>query len=515
MKAGTEYTYTSVYTGGDGIKWYLITIGNESGWTCGSWITVGTTTTKATTTTTTITGDQLLKANVAAKVYKEPDSSSTKVATLNAGQSYEYTSTYVGGDKVMWYLVKVGSKTGWVSSKDVTCSATPTTTTKAPTGDADTRTIKTGKISTKTGGTLRVRASASTSANILGQIADGTKITIVGEASGTEVSGKKLWYKIEYGNSYGYVNSYYVSDVKTETQNISISFGTDYYYVNVGSKVTVKINGASGISYKSSNSTNAPITSAGVVTGKKAGVYRITATLGSLSTTADVVVLAPANTNVAAMTISEEGTAFIAGWEGGGTYVSGLGTVFYPYKDVSGYWTVGYGHAKTTTASKSWDEAKAIEQFNIDITNLIGAEHILTDQKPYLTQEEATNLLHADLNKGPYVTAVSDWAIRNGVKLNQQQFDSLVSFCYNLGPAYWTSDSTKFYLKSAIISHRDGSKANSNQIIEGFTRYIKSGGLNYKGLWWRRRNEAEMFIKGDYAIDRGEKFPLPTNITWA
>ncbi len=214
------------------------------------------------------------------------------------------------------------------------------------------------------------------------------------------------------------------------------------------------------------------------------------------------------------MTISSAGTAFIAAWEGGGTVVNGE-TRFYPYQDVSGYWTIGYGHCKSSSESKTWDEEKAISELNADIKKLIGEEYCLTDEKLYLTAEGAKKLLNADLNQGSYVSAINNWMIRNGVKLTQNQFDALVSFVYNMGPAYFTSDSNKFYLKSAILAYRSGSDADPDQIIEGFCRYIKSGGKNYTGLWYRRRNEAEMFISGDYAIDRSNKFTLPSGISWA
>ena len=79
----------------------------------------------------------------------------------------------------------------------------------------------------------------------------------------------------------------------------------------------------------------------------------------------------------------------------------------------------------------------------------------------------------------------------------------------------WNSDSTKFYLKSAILSHRSGSEADPNQIIDGFCRYYKSSGKAYKGLWYRRRNEAELFLTGDYAIDRENKFSIPSGISWS
>ena len=146
---------------------------------------------------------------------------------------------------------------------------------------------------------------------------------------------------------------------------------------------------------------------------------------------------------------------------------------------------------------------------------LIGEEYILSDDRPYLSEDAAKLLLNADLNSGDYVKAVNNWAIRNGVKLNQVQFDALVSFCYNIGPSLWESDTTKFYLKSAIIAYRDGSKTVPDQIIDGFCRYHKSNGKAYKCLWFRRRNEAELFLTGDYNIDRENKFMLPTDISWS
>ena len=155
------------------------------------------------------------------------------------------------------------------------------------------------------------------------------------------------------------------------------------------------------------------------------------------------------------------------------------------------------------------------------IANLRAHEPEITDTEimQILNAEENTveaeKLLRSDLNQGDYVKSINNWAVRNGVQLNQVQFDALVSFCYNIGTSLWNSDSTKFYLKSAIISHRSGSEADPNQIIKGFCLYHKSSGKAYKGLWYRRRNEAELFLTGDYAIDRANKFTLPSDISWS
>ena len=355
---------------------------------------------------------------------------------------------------------------------------------------------------------MNVRKGAGTNYPTVGSVKKGSQLVIIEKGS--------KWHKVEYGSGSGYVMAKYLIDIKTVTQSVALSYATGYYYVEPGQSVNLARSvGGSTVSYTSSDSGKCPVSGKGIATGMSPGLYSITAKCGNSSAVACVVVLAPPNNDIKELHVSEKGAEFISIWEGGGTVLPTGETVYYPYKDVSGFWTVGYGHAKTTTASKSWSESKAISEFNKDIEELIGSEYILTSEKPYLTEETAKMLLNADLNLGDYVKSVNEWASRNGVLLNQVQFDALVSFCYNVGPYLWEKDSSKFYLKSAIIAHRSGSAADPAQIIEGFCRYHKSSGKSYKGLWYRRRNEAELFVTGDYEIDRENKFTLPSGISWS
>lgn len=75
---------------------------------------------------------------------------------------------------------------------------------------------------------LRVRSGAGTSYATLGYLYDGTSVTIIGEA---KASDGKVWYKINYGNSIGYISSSYVEITGTtepEVQKPSYSQDTDF-----------------------------------------------------------------------------------------------------------------------------------------------------------------------------------------------------------------------------------------------------------------------------------------------
>ena len=548
ISMGQEYDYDKISS----LTWYRIKINdNTYGWVMGTYVLPEAA--EQQTPAQSKTGS--LKINGSSvNVRKDADTKYDVIGTVKRDQTFRYTDVKNG-----WFFIKVSDRvSGWISGKYVvttpdepgstavspaTSSATPSTTspssatetsatvasttTEATTTEATTtesttteassaqttitqpvtRKVTVGTVNTKASA-LNVRKGSGTGYTIIGQLKKGSTVVILAKGS--------KWHKIEYGNGVGYVSAEFIKDIRTTTETVTSAYPNSYYCINVNDTLDLKlsVNGYT-VTYKSSDPAVCPVSSKGVVSAYGEGLYTITAQFGSHTASTCVIVMKKPNADVQPMKISAEGTKFISDWEGGGTVLGTGETVYYPYQDVSGFWTIGYGHAKTTTASKSWSEERAIAEFNADIEAMIGEEYKLTDDRPYLTQEGANKLLNADLNDGDYVKAVSDWAVRNGVQLNQQQFDALCSFCYNIGTALWTSDSYLFYLKGAIISYRSGSDAVPDQVIEGFCRYMNSCGKAYKGLWYRRRNEAELFLKGDYALDRENKFTLPANVDWA
>lgn len=211
-----------------------------------------------------------------------------------------------------------------------------------------------------------------------------------------------------------------------------------------------------------------------------------------------------------------------------------------------------------------------------------------------LTKNEAYALLVNAVNQEVYANRVNDMLIGNKIKFNQQQFDALVSFSYNLGtgwtyssdlldilcnsyaPAtssgnvtatvdaygglylrksYTTSSdvvklmadgskvtlvSTKVYngvwykvktsdgkvgycsgtylkLHYSNSTVRDLNYVNKNSLINEMLAYHHAGGVCYYGLLYRRADELEMFLYGDYdsdGRDNNHNFPNPYCISW-
>lgn len=138
--------------------------------------------------------------------------------------------------------------------------------------------------------------------------------------------------------------------------------------------------------------------------------------------------------------LSEDGAKFIAGFEG---FRSA------PYQDSVGVWTIGYGHTHGVGP---------------------GSKHI--------TKAEGLKLLQADAK-------VASTAIRDlvHVRLNQHQFDALVSFTFNLGTGAFASSTL---LKKL---NRGDYKGAANE----FGRWTHAGGQVLQGLVTRRRAEAHLF----------------------
>ncbi len=66
----------------------------------------------------------------------------------------------------------------------------------------------------------------------------------------------------------------------------------------------------------------------------------------------------------------------------------------------------------------------------------------------HLTRNEAYALLVKSVNDGVFTSSVNNMLINNNVRFNQQQFDAIVSFSYNLGTG-WTSSSD---LKNILLN---------------------------------------------------------------
>lgn len=146
------------------------------------------------------------------------------------------------------------------------------------------------------------------------------------------------------------------------------------------------------------------------------------------------------------MNISNVGFELIKSFEG---------CRLYAYKPVAWekYWTIGWGH------------------YGPDVY-----------EGQTITQEYADSLLLTDLQR--YVTAVRNAPL--GFTPNQNQFDALVSFCYNLG--------------AGIMEDFRGMTA--SQVSQEILLYNKAGGVILEGLVRRRRAEQELFNKIDNSVPK-------------
>lgn len=114
----------------------------------------------------------------------------------------------------------------------------------------------------------------------------------------------------------------------------------------------------------------------------------------------------------------------------------------------------------------------------------IGYGHTGADVKPgmRITAEEADRLLTRDLER--FERAVESYA----EKIEQHQFDALVSFAYNLGEGS-LKGSTLLKLHNA---------GEYNAAAREFQRWNHAGGRVLAGLTRRREAEAKVYDGGDY-----------------
>ena len=119
------------------------------------------------------------------------------------------------------------------------------------------------------------------------------------------------------------------------------------------------------------------------------------------------------------------------------------------YKCPAGIWTIGYGHTKGVKDGM------------------------------IITQTQAEEFLREDLR-------IFEQAVEACVKvpLSQNQFDALVSFCYNCG-------SGALKTSTLLRLHNEGKYSSA---ADQFLRWNKAGGKVLVGLTRRREEEREMFL---------------------
>jgi len=149
--------------------------------------------------------------------------------------------------------------------------------------------------------------------------------------------------------------------------------------------------------------------------------------------------------------LSENGRKLFIEWEG---------LEHKMYLDSGGKQTIGIGHLLT----------------NPELTT----GTIIINNKPViygegLTDEQCGQLLENDVKR--YEATVNSHVI---VELNQNQFDALVSFCYNIGVAAFK---TSTLLKKL-------NKGNYSAVTEEFKKWNKIDGKSVLGLTNRRKKEA-------------------------
>lgn len=154
------------------------------------------------------------------------------------------------------------------------------------------------------------------------------------------------------------------------------------------------------------------------------------------------------------MKMSENGLELLKEWEG---------CILHVYKDAAKLDTIGIGHLITSAE-------KAQGYITIKGERVLFAGGI--------TEQQALNLLAQDV--APAEAAVNKAV---AVPINQNQFDALVSFAFNVGTAGMRS--------STAVAMLNAGKA--DQVPPWLAKWNKAGGKVCDGLVVRRRNEIALF----------------------
>lgn len=110
-----------------------------------------------------------------------------------------------------------------------------------------------------------------------------------------------------------------------------------------------------------------------------------------------------------------------------------------------------------------------------------------------ITKQQAEDLLKQDLER--FVAAVN--RLDYHYDFNQNEFDALVSFTYNLG-------------EGCLTQVTDNKRRSKEEIAEKMLLYVNSGGNRIEGLVRRRKAEHDLFLSGSASTSPKYELAVPT-----
>lgn len=195
LKNGTKVNVVGVSSG-----WYKVTYNGKTGYIHPDYITLasssaGTAIAPSNTVTSTTGTAGTVKCSSSVNLRSEANTSSSILAELKNGTAVTVISTANG-----WCKVTYSGKTGYIKQDYVSTTGSASNNTSASTGTA---------AVVKCSSTVNFRSSASTSSTILGELKNGTAVTVLSTSNG--------WSKVSYTGKAGYISADYLVTASSGT----------------------------------------------------------------------------------------------------------------------------------------------------------------------------------------------------------------------------------------------------------------------------------------------------------
>lgn len=220
LKNGTKVNVVGVSSG-----WYKVTYNGKTGYIHPDYLTLassasssGTAIAPSNTVTSTTGTAGTVKCSSSVNLRSEANTSSSILAELKNGTAVTVVSTANG-----WCKVTCSGKSGYIKQDYVSTTGSASNNTSASTGTA---------AVVKCSSTVNFRSAASTSSTILGELKNGTAVTVLSTSNG--------WSKVSYAGTTGYISADYL---------VTASSGTAINPSNTAASVSISAKRQSVLNY--------------------------------------------------------------------------------------------------------------------------------------------------------------------------------------------------------------------------------------------------------------------------